>query len=132
MTKYKKEILDIVFNNYNKFYIHVAPLSDVVIGKRGFLDQEKDHGIVLVFGNESYKNFEWDENNIYVSMKFSGVWEELIIPFGAIQAVFDNPVNPNFIFNFKVSEEINNQEDKKVTKIIKKDNVISLDFRKKR
>jgi hypothetical protein len=131
MISYKKDILDIVFNYHEKFYIHVAPLPDVVIGKRGFVDQEQEHGIVLVFGNESYKNFEWDEKNIYVSMKFSGVWEDLIIPIGAIQAVFDNPVNPNFIFNFKISEEIETQKKTKVTKIIKKDNVISLDFGKK-
>lgn len=134
MINYRKDILNTVFNNYDKFYMHVAPLSDVHIGMRGFVDQENEQGIVLVFGKESYKDFEWDDKYIYVDMRFAGAWEHLMIPLNGIQAIFDDPVNPEFVFNFKVLEtselnQINKTEKKPQT--VRQGNVISLDFGKK-
>lgn len=134
MLNYRKDILSTVFDNYDKFYMHVAPLEDVIIGKRGLLNQESEQGIVLVFGKSSYKDFEWDEKFIYTTMKFGGAWEHLMIPINGIKAIFDDPVNPEFIFNFKVLESNTLNDTEKVKKkpqTIKDGNVISLDFGKK-
>jgi stringent starvation protein B len=112
--------------------MHVAPLPEVVIGERGFVEKEKEEGIILVFGKESYKDFEWDDDKVYVSMRFSGKWENLEIPIIAIQAIFNNPLKPDFIFNFRVflpDENIN--EKKKKEKVKKEGNVISINFAKK-
>jgi stringent starvation protein B len=132
MKNFKKNIIMEVFKHYEKVYMHVAPLPEVVIGERGFVEKEKEEGIILVFGKESYKDFEWDDDKVYVSMRFSGKWENLEIPIIAIQAIFNNPLKPDFIFNFRVflpDENIN--EKKKKEKVKKEGNVISINFAKK-
>lgn len=130
MLNFRKQIISTILDTGDKFYMHIAPLEDVHIGKRGLIDQEKDQGIMLVFGNESFKDFEWDELYIYLSMRFSGSWEHLMIPINAIQTVFDDPVNPKYIFNFKVIDtaEVEQPDEPQKQQPKKEGNVISLDF----
>ncbi len=134
MMNFKKNIILEVFKNFDRVYMHIAPLKEVIIGDRGFVDREKEDGIVLVFRQESYKDFEWDDDKIYVSMRFSGKWENLEIPLNAIQAVFNDPLMPNFIFNFKVfvpEKKHDKTEEKENIGIKKNGNVISVNFGKK-
>ncbi len=131
MMIFKKNIILETFKHYEKIYMHIAPLPDVVIGSRGFVDKEKTDGIILVFGKESYKDFEWDDNKIYVSMRFSGKWESLEIPLNAVQAIFNDPLIPDFIFNFKAFLPEDSFDDNNETHVKKEGNVISIDFGKK-
>lgn len=133
MVKFKKELLEKIIDNFEKFYIHVMPHKNLVIGNRGLIDQEKEKGLMLVFGLYSYKEFRWDDENIYVSMRFSGVWEYLIIPFESIVSVFDDPLNPNFVISFRYTPEEKEVEEEKpkVEKIKENEKVIKLNFPRK-
>ncbi|AEI15112.1 hypothetical protein Flexsi_1462 [Flexistipes sinusarabici DSM 4947] len=105
MSKFKKQVLELLFDFYDKFYMHVVPAGDIRIGERGFVGNESEHGLVLVFGASSYKNLRWDNNALYADMRFSGKWESLVIPFQSIVTVFDDPGKPDFVFKFSMDTE---------------------------
>ncbi|MGA1847118.1 ClpXP protease specificity-enhancing factor SspB [Deferribacter abyssi] len=133
-NKFKQEILEKVLDNVDKFYIHIMPHKDLIIGARGLIDQEKEKGLLLVFGPYSYKDFQWDDQNIYVSMRFSGKWENLTIPYDAITSIFDDPLTPSFVFSFKISakdKSEDNQDKIKKPLVEKNDKVIKINFKSK-
>ncbi|MGE4497604.1 MAG: ClpXP protease specificity-enhancing factor SspB [Deferribacterales bacterium] len=101
---FKKELIKNVTANYLKFFMHISPHPGVVIGRRGLVDEEKTRGIVLVFGPQSYRDFRIEDSFISVTMKFSGRWEEVFIPFESVAAIFNDPVSPEFIVNFRIPE----------------------------
>lgn len=105
MSIFKKQVLELLFDFYDKFYMHVVPAGDIRIGERGFIGNESEHGLVLVFSASSYKNLRWDENALYADMRFSGKWESLVIPFKSVATVFDDPGKPNFVFKFSMYTE---------------------------
>jgi len=142
MRKFKKGILDLLFDHYDKFYLHIAPLKRVFIGRRGFVGDEQKNGLVLVFGPNSYKTLQWDEEYMYLDMKFSGKWESIVIPFDAIVAAFDDPARPSFIMRFTIDQDEtgsldethrSKRENGKPSKRVKstRDNVVKVDFSKK-
>jgi stringent starvation protein B len=118
-----------VADNYDKYFMHISPHAGLVIGKRGLVEEEKERGIVLVFGSQSYKSFHMDNQFISVQMKFSGRWEEVFIPFEAVTAIFNDPVSPEFMFNFKTPEE---PEQPELKDLSEENNVIRHDFSKKK
>ncbi|KAA0257322.1 hypothetical protein FHQ18_09760 [Deferribacter autotrophicus] len=134
-NKFKQEILEKVFDNFDKFYIHIMPHNGLIIGTRGLLDQEKEKGLLLVFGPYSYKDLQWDDQNIYVSMRFSGKWESLVIPYVAITSIFDDPLTPSFVFSFKITATQDKTEEKqekpKKPLVEKGDKVIKINFQSK-
>ncbi len=105
LKPFKKELIGSVSANYLKFFMHISPHPGVVIGRRGLVDEEKTRGIVLVFGPQSYRDFRMEDSFISVTMKFSGRWEEVFIPYEAVAAVFNDPVSPEFIVNFRIPEK---------------------------
>lgn len=85
---FKKDILDVVFNHCDTFYIHCMPHPDLVIGQRGLKDKETEEGIIFVFGPHSNRNLSWDERYIFCDLQFS-TWEAVSIPYECIVRVFD-------------------------------------------
>ncbi|UOD34676.1 hypothetical protein DSN97_11105 [Deferribacteraceae bacterium V6Fe1] len=137
-TSTKLNILKEVLTSVEKVYLHIMAHPDLFIGKRGLIGKENEEGIVLVFGHQSYKNLEYEDNFIYVDMRFSGKWESLAIPVSAVTTVFDSPVAPTFVFNFNVPNiEGKNTKTQKGTLNNKKEKqqnqngkVIKIDFKK--
>lgn len=127
MDSFKKSVLTAVFDRYNRFFLHAMPHPRLHIGKRGLTKEEEEKGIVLVFGEESYREFAWGADYFTVLMRFSGVWESLLIPLNSIVTIFDNPTTPDFIINFRLPkpEETVKRHDDEDHKVIK------LDFKKK-
>ncbi|WP_022849704.1 ClpXP protease specificity-enhancing factor SspB [Limisalsivibrio acetivorans] len=129
MDTFKKDIIDRIFEHYTKFFLHLAPHPGLVIGNRGLVGEEKERGIVLVLGEQSYRDMSVEEEFISVKMKFGGVWEQVFIPYEAISAAFNDPVSPEFMFNFKpLQEETPEKEEKH--EVEKEDNVIKPKFGK--
>jgi len=136
-TSTKLNILKELITSSEKIYLHIIPHPDLFIGKRGLIDKEKEEGVVLVFGHQSYRNITFENNFIYVDMRFAGKWESLAIPVTAVTTVFDSPVAPTFVFNFNLLSEVHkNTDDKKtITSENKKTKnqrgkVIKIDFKK--
>ncbi len=76
------EILDLV----GRVFIVVDYDERVVIGKRGFLPEEKERGLVLVFNNNM--KFDWHNEAITATLVFGNTPEKCYIPIDAIATVF--------------------------------------------
>lgn len=128
----KYSILLEILKKYQKVFIHVMPHEDLIIGRRGLIGDENQRGILLVFGKQSYKNLKLSEENLFVDMKFSGIWEELSIPMDCLYAIFDSSTNPEFIFNFKFDPKTKKETTtvKKPSTSNKDSKIIKVDFRK--
>lgn len=101
MNEFRQNVFQEILKTYEKFYVHLMPHPELIIGSRGLLGDENKNGLVLVFGPNSYDKLSLESDCITVNMKFSGSWESLYIPLNAISAVFNDPVKPEFMFSFK-------------------------------
>jgi len=66
----------------------------VIIGDRGFLPEEKEKGIVLVFNRRM--NFDWSPSGISARLVFGSVTHECFIPYDAIISVFSPELSAQF------------------------------------
>lgn len=129
MNSFQLNIFNEILKNYEKFYMHLMPHRDLIIGSRGLIGEEKKNGLVLVFSSYSYDKLNVAEDTISVNMKFSGSWESLYIPVDAISAIFNDPTKPEFMFSFKPQNKPKKQETKETDDSDDdevKDNVIQL------
>jgi stringent starvation protein B len=101
MSQFRQNVFQEILKNYEKFYVHLMPHPELIIGSRGLLGDESKNGLVLVFGPSSYDRLSLEKDCITVNMKFSGSWESLYIPLNAVSAIFNDPVKPEFMFSFK-------------------------------
>ncbi|MGD9809397.1 MAG: ClpXP protease specificity-enhancing factor SspB [Deferribacterales bacterium] len=101
MSQFRQSVFQEILKNYEKFYVHLMPHPELIIGSRGLLGEENKNGLVLVFGPHSYDKLSLEKDCITVNMKFSGSWESLYIPLNAVSAIFNDPVKPEFMFSFK-------------------------------
>jgi len=101
MNQFRQNIFQEILKKYEKFYVHLMPHPELIIGSRGLLGDETKNGLVLVFSPHSYDKLSLEDDCITVNMKFSGSWESLYIPLNAISAIFNDPVKPEFMFSFK-------------------------------
>lgn len=76
------EILELA----GRVFIIVDYDENVVIGERGFLPEEKERGLVLVFNSKM--KFNWDEQAITATLVFGSKPEKCYIPVNAIAGVF--------------------------------------------
>ncbi len=82
----KKHTFFEILNLAGRVFIIVDYNENVVIGKRGFLPQEKEQGLVLVFNSKM--NFTWDENALTATLFFGNSPEKCYIPIDFIAGVF--------------------------------------------
>ena len=60
--------------------------SEVIIGKRGFVGDEKDAGLTLAFNTQM--KFAWDESGITATLAFGTSPQKCYIPAGSIAAIY--------------------------------------------
>lgn len=113
MHEFIKETLEAAFDKFDKIYIHCAPREDVYIGKRGLQGPEKKDGIMLSFSMASAKNMKLENDGVSAELRFAGKWEEVFLPYDAIDALLDDLQEPSFIFNFIISENLKKTDEKR-------------------
>ncbi|MCS7163442.1 MAG: ClpXP protease specificity-enhancing factor SspB [Thermodesulfovibrio sp.] len=86
INELKKHTFFEILNLVGRVFIVVDYDENVVIGRRGFLPEEKERGLVLVFNNKM--NFIWDKDAITATLVFGNMPEKCYIPVNAIAAVF--------------------------------------------
>ncbi len=131
---FKSTLIKVLLEQTETFYLHCANHSQLQIGTRGLLEKEKQEGIILVFGPYSFKNLDYDDDGIYCEMNF-GKWEKVYIPYECIFRAFDKA--GHFLMQFLTMELEPEKEPEKKQNIskneeLKHDNVISIDFNKKK
>jgi hypothetical protein len=69
--KYLQNLFYDLLNDYGKVFMVVKYSEHSTLGNRGFTDEEKKKGIVLVFNSRNYKNIQWTEDgNIITTLGF--------------------------------------------------------------
>jgi hypothetical protein len=60
--RYLRNLFHDILNDYGQVYIVVKHSENTVIGMRGFSDEEKKKGLILVFNRRNYTNLVWTED----------------------------------------------------------------------
>jgi hypothetical protein len=95
LNNLKKQIFYEFLDMAGRVMVLVKYSPDVVIGNRGFIGEEKESGIILVF-NPKMK-FTWDEYGISTTLVFGAAAQKCFIPAGSIEAVYSAELNAQFV-----------------------------------
>ncbi len=69
--KYLQNLFYDLLNDYGRVYIIVKYSDRTTLGNRGFTDEEKEQGLILVFTGKNHKTIQWTEDgSILVSLGF--------------------------------------------------------------
>ncbi|GAB5047231.1 hypothetical protein [Thermodesulfovibrio sp. TK110] len=132
LNELKKQTFFELLELAGRVFIIVDYDESVVIGKRGFLPEEKERGLVLVFN--SRMKFSWENDVITATLVFGSKPEKCYIPVNAIAVVFSPDLRVQLSVpvvrkinkeeQIKESSEQSNMEDKgkviDITKLRKK------------
>lgn len=136
LNELKKYVFFEILELAGRVFIVVDYDETVVIGRRGFLPEEKERGLILVFNRKM--KFTWDEDAITAILVFGNTPERCYIPINAIAGVFSPdlriqlsvPVLKSEIEKKEDSSPLdqNDKENKKQTTVEneKKDNIIDI------
>jgi hypothetical protein len=70
-VKYLQELFYELLKDYGRVYIAVRYSENSRIGNRGFTEEEKKQGIILVFNQTNHKTLQWtDEGSIVTTLGF--------------------------------------------------------------
>jgi stringent starvation protein B len=94
LNELKKRIFFDMLDLVGRVFILARYSKDVVIGERGFLPEEKEKGIVLVFNKRM--NFDWDEDGISAKLVFGAATHQCFIPIESIVSVFSPELSAQF------------------------------------
>lgn len=61
-VKYLQNLFYDLLNDYGKVFLLIKYSEKTIIGNRGFTDEEKKSGMILVFNNRNHKNLHWLED----------------------------------------------------------------------
>ncbi|MDW7998627.1 MAG: ClpXP protease specificity-enhancing factor SspB [Thermodesulfovibrio sp.] len=116
LNELKKHTFFEILNLVGRVYIVVDFDQSVVIGRRGFLPEEKERGLVLVFNNKM--NFVWNEHEITATLVFGNVPEKCHIPLNAITGIFSPELRIQLTMPFiKIIKEKEERDDQNFNKI---------------
>lgn len=119
LNNLKKQTFFELLELAGRVFIVVDYDESVVIGKRGFLPEEKERGLVLVFN--SRMKFNWENDAITATLVFGSTPEKCYIPVNAIAVVFSPDLRvqltlPVFkVSAFPYSEQKSSSEDELAT-----------------
>jgi len=125
----KKQMFFDMMRLAGRVFVLVQYRDDVVIGRRGFLSEEKEKGIILVF-NDKMK-FDWDHSGITATLSFGTGMEECHVPADAVVSIF----SPELSAQFSVSPKEKAAEEEAKPgpeKVGPDEKIVRVDFRKKR
>lgn len=91
----KKDVFFKLIETAGRAFILVRYSDKVRIGGRGFLPEEKERGIVLVFNSQM--NFTWEASGIHATLAFGSSAEKCFIPVEDIIAVYSPELGAQFV-----------------------------------
>ncbi len=94
LNELKKQVFYGLLDLAGRVFMLVEYADGVVIGARGFLPEEKEKGIVLVFNKRM--NFQWDESGISAKLVFGATPQQCFIPAEAILSIFSPETSAQF------------------------------------
>ncbi len=98
----KQHVFFELMNIAGRVYIIVRYSERVKLGNRGFTEEEKEKGIVLVFNHAM--NFRWEDGAITARLSFGTTVERCFIPSEDIVVVFSPDIDVRLIVGDKKVE----------------------------
>ncbi len=138
----KRYIFYEFLNLIGRVYILVRHSDNVVLGDRGFLDDEKEKGLILVFNTRI--PLTWDEYGITATLVFGTSPQRCFIPADDVVAVYSPELNAQFItspFQEYTRQSVKRagagvpdegSPDRPGSKALHQSKVVSVDFKKKK
>jgi hypothetical protein len=137
LNELKKKIFYDMLDLVGRVFILARYSSDVIIGDRGFLPEEKEKGIVLVFNRRM--NFDWSPAGISARLVFGSATHECFIPQDEIISVFSPELSAQFSVAGPPHQEKEKAPAKKRRAVAPEkpvkssdDKVVRVDFNKKK
>jgi hypothetical protein len=126
MTELKKKVFFDLMELAGRVFIVIRYSDEVMIGDRGFIGQEMETGLTLIFS--SSMRFLWEGDFIEARLSFNNRVQKCIIPADNIIAIYSPELNTHFTTSF-VSEASSDDSDSETPSV---ENVIKVDFTKKK
>lgn len=96
--EYLQRLFYDIWNDFGSVYLLVRYSGRSTIGKRGFTDDEKKQGIVLVFNNKTNAKLDWDaEGNLSCVLAFGQRKEDVYIHHDDLLGVFSKEAGVQFL-----------------------------------
>jgi len=88
-VEYLQKLFYDIWNDFGSVYLLVRYSDKTVIGKRGFTEEEKKQGLILVFNNKTSATLDWDpEGNLTCVLAFGARKEDVSIHHNDLLGVF--------------------------------------------
>lgn len=97
-VEYLRRLFYDIWNDFGSVYLLVKYSERTRIGKRGFTDEEKRRGLVLVFNNKTSGTLDWDaEGNLACVLAFGDRKEDVSIHHDDLLGVFSQDAGVQFL-----------------------------------
>lgn len=97
-VEYLQKLFYDLWNDFGSVYLLVKHSDRTVIGRRGFTEEEKKQGLVLVFNARTNTKQEWDsEGNLSCVLAFGTRKEEVSIHHDDLAGVFSPEAGVQFL-----------------------------------
>jgi len=94
LNELKKKVFFDLLELAGRVLIMVRYSESVIIGKRGFLEEEKKNGLILVFNKRM--NFSWNEDFIEANLIFGNTPQRCMIPLENVVALYSPEMQAQF------------------------------------
>jgi len=133
----KKTIFYEMLDLAGRVFIVVRHSAEVMIGTRGFTEEERKNGIVLVFNRKM--NFSWDDRGIATTLVFGAVPQKCFIPAEDIVVIYSPELNAQFMAaplpqeeTSELEKNIGDGKQERKSSLSENSKVVKVDFQKKR
>jgi hypothetical protein len=110
-VEYLQRLFYDIWNDFGNVYLLVKYSSRTNIGKRGFTDDERKQGLVLVFNNKTNAKLDWDaEGNLTCVLAFGARKEDVYIHHDDLLGVFSEEAGVQFLRSDAGSEPATSPE----------------------
>jgi hypothetical protein len=97
-VEYLQRLFYDIWNDFGSVYLLVKYSSRTSIGRRGFTEEEKKQGLVLVFNTTTNAKLDWDaEGNLTCVLAFGARREDVFIHHEDLLGVFSREAGVQFL-----------------------------------
>lgn len=97
-VEYLQKLFYDLWNDFGSVYLIVKHSDRTIIGRRGFTEEEKKQGLVLVFNARTNTKLDWDgEGNLLCVLAFGTRKEEVSVHHDDLAGVFSPEAGVQFL-----------------------------------